>query len=335
MGATGPAIRSHWLKARLEVVGDHAAQLLRLQVVGVVVAVREHVGADHDAALHLGAEAFAAARLVDVLQVGVVRGAMAVAARRRSATGSTTPRPARSGSTRESASSVRGRLTSTRRRAEASRIRPARRAAPLRRRRPAPRGKNSLATPMRRPCSGRAAVACVRPAQGACVVLRRPFGAGRVAVASKPLIADSSRAQSSAAARQRAGLVEARGEGDHAVARARAVGRLDAGDAAEARRLADRAAGVGAGRGRQQPRRDRGRASRPTSRPARGLSSQGLRTTLKAEFSLLEPIANSSQFSLAERHRAGLGEPGHHGRVEGAAVAREHARAGGGRQVAR
>mmetsp|Transcript_68802 Transcript_68802/g.161867 ORF Transcript_68802/g.161867 Transcript_68802/m.161867 type:complete len:253 (-) Transcript_68802:230-988(-) len=61
----------------LEVVGDHAAQLLGLQVVGVVVAVREHIGADHDAALHLGAEALGARLLVHVEQVVVLGGAVA------------------------------------------------------------------------------------------------------------------------------------------------------------------------------------------------------------------------------------------------------------------
>src|SRR6185369_12253475 len=43
-----------------EIVRDQPADLLRLQVVRVVVAVREHVGPDQDAALDLGAEAFGA-----------------------------------------------------------------------------------------------------------------------------------------------------------------------------------------------------------------------------------------------------------------------------------
>ena len=85
-----------------------------------------------------------------------------------------------------------------------------------------------------------------------------------------PLIAAEQQRAVLGAARQQAGLVEARGEGDHAVARAHAVGRLDAGDAAKARRLADRAAGVGAGRRRQQARRDRRRrAARRAARDAR------------------------------------------------------------------
>ena len=116
--------------------------------------------------------------------------------------------------------------------------------------------------------------------------------------ASKPLIADSSSAQSSARARHRAGLVEARRERDHAVARAHAVGRLDAGDAGEARRLADRAAGVGAGGGRREARGDRrGRAARRAARHARRVP-RVLAPAPKAEFSFDEPIANSSQLSL-------------------------------------
>src|SRR5206468_9645492 len=41
----------------LEIARDEAPHPLRLQVVGVVVAVRQDVGADQDAALHLGPEA--------------------------------------------------------------------------------------------------------------------------------------------------------------------------------------------------------------------------------------------------------------------------------------
>ena len=61
---------------------------------------------------------------------------------------------------------------------------------------------------------------------------------------------------------QRPALVERGGEGDHPVARDRPVGRLQADDPAERRRLADRAAGVGADRaGRQAAGDDRRRAA--------------------------------------------------------------------------
>ena len=61
-----------------KIVGDEPPHLLRLEVIGVVVAVRQHVGADEDPPLHLGAEALGARLLVHVGQVGVGGGAVAV-----------------------------------------------------------------------------------------------------------------------------------------------------------------------------------------------------------------------------------------------------------------
>ena len=51
-------------RTRREVAGDERAHLLRLAVVRVVVAGRQRVGAEHDAPLHLGAEAGGARRRV-------------------------------------------------------------------------------------------------------------------------------------------------------------------------------------------------------------------------------------------------------------------------------
>jgi hypothetical protein len=66
--------------------------------------------------------------------------------------------------------------------------------------------------------------------------------------------------------REHARLVEARGERDHAVARHAPVRRLEARDARERGRLANRAAGVGTGGRRYEARRDcRGRASGRTA----------------------------------------------------------------------
>ena len=56
------------LERRGEVARDQRAHLLRLPVVGVVVARRQRVGADHDAPLHLGAEAGLAGERHDVLE---------------------------------------------------------------------------------------------------------------------------------------------------------------------------------------------------------------------------------------------------------------------------
>ena len=65
-----------------------------LQVVGVVVAGREHVGAGHDAPLHLRAEALAARALVEVHAGPADSRSDGRSARRRSARGSTSTPPA-------------------------------------------------------------------------------------------------------------------------------------------------------------------------------------------------------------------------------------------------
>ena len=68
-------------------------------------------------------------------------------------------------------------------------------------------------------------------------------------------------------ARQHAGLIERGCVGDDAPARAAAISRLEADDAAKACRLADRAAGIGSERRRRRMRRHRRRGS--AGRPAR------------------------------------------------------------------
>ena len=57
VGVVGGATASTRSNARVEVLPDQRAHLLRLHVVGVVVPGAEDEGADHDPALHLGAEA--------------------------------------------------------------------------------------------------------------------------------------------------------------------------------------------------------------------------------------------------------------------------------------
>ena len=44
----------------LKIVGNKAAQFLGFQVIGIVVAVRQHISTDHDAAFDFAAEAFGA-----------------------------------------------------------------------------------------------------------------------------------------------------------------------------------------------------------------------------------------------------------------------------------
>ena len=63
----------------LEVAAEQRADLLRAQIVGVVIAAAEHVGTEHDAAEHLVAEPFAARLLVGRIDVCRVRAAVAVA----------------------------------------------------------------------------------------------------------------------------------------------------------------------------------------------------------------------------------------------------------------
>ena len=67
------------LEQRRVLAGDDRAHLLRLAVEGVVVAGRERVGADHDPALGLVAEALVAGALVHLDQALRVLGAVAVA----------------------------------------------------------------------------------------------------------------------------------------------------------------------------------------------------------------------------------------------------------------
>ena len=50
----------------LEIAADQGADLLRLDVIGVVIAGREHIGADHHTPLHFAPKTFGAGHLVHV-----------------------------------------------------------------------------------------------------------------------------------------------------------------------------------------------------------------------------------------------------------------------------
>ena len=72
-GVAGVSIASMPLrKAVLEIALDQRAHLLRPDVIGVVVAGREHIGADHHAPAHLLAEAFRARLLIHADDVAAV-----------------------------------------------------------------------------------------------------------------------------------------------------------------------------------------------------------------------------------------------------------------------
>ena len=292
-GAVGPMITSHVLKASVKSCGDQAADLLRLEVIGVVVAVREHVGADQDAALHFGAEALRPALAVHVVQVAVFGGAMAVAH-------AVEARQVGTGLGR------RDDVVGRHRQAGIGQ-------ADL------DRGRAELAVFGQRGLDGGAHVgihavaeeflgqadaqAGQRLVQVAGVVLGRALQRGRIA---RVEAGHGVQQQGAVLGRlgHRPALVEAGGEGDHAVARDHAIGRLEAGQAAQRRRLADRAAGIGAGRGRRQARRDRRR------RAARGAAGHagGIPGILhRAEKRGLVRRAHGElvHVELAQRHHAG------------------------------
>ncbi len=293
-------ITSHCLNASWKSLRDDAADLLRLQVVRVVIAVRQHVGADQDAALHFRAEAFGARLLVHVEQIAVLGGAMAVAH-------AVETRQVRRGFRRRDHVVHGDRQLGLRQRdldqrgAECfvllqggvdggAHVVGEARAEVFLRQADAQAGER-LARPRRAPSatsSGR---------DSACSLRRR---ATRLVESrsSKPAMALSSSAQSVGALRHRAALVERRGERDHAVARHAAVGRLDAGDAGERRRAGGSSRRCPCRSRRARDARPPPPPSRPTSRPAPPSMSHGFCTGPKYEFSLDEPIANSSMLVL-------------------------------------
>ena len=134
------------------------------------------------------------------------------------------------------------------------------------------------------------------------------------------------------AAGHRPDLVEARSEGDQATAADAAVGRLESGDAAEAGRLPDRAAGVGADSRGGHVGRHAG--SRTAARTARG-PRQVPRVTNRAEGRILVRAAHRElvHVGLAHEHRIGLTQPGDHIGVVGRPEALQHLRRAGSGHV--
>ena len=136
-------------------------------------------------------------------------------------------------------------------------------------------------------------------------------------------------AQVRGAARHRAALVEAGGERHHAVAGDAPVGRLEAADAAERGRLADRAAGVRSGRRRHEAGGDgrRGAAGRPARHaawiPGIGDGAEPARFIGGAHRELVH-------VGLAQHHRAGGLEALNHRGVVGRDELAEHPRAARG-----
>ena len=243
----------------VEVALDQRADLLRLEVVGVVVAGRERVGPEHDPALRPR------------------RRSPGRGSRGRSPSTSPSPQP-RPVADAVVAGQVRGRLgrgddvvrgeavvgvrqadlLDDRARRPRAR-RPPRGCAP-RRRAPCPATKYSLGRPRRLPRSEAAASSSLWARVSS--VVGDGFGRrGRVA-----LVASGDRVQQGRrvadVAGERPDLVERAREGHDPVAADPAVGRLHPDDPAQGGRLADRAAGVGPDRERRVERgHGRGRAA--------------------------------------------------------------------------
>ena len=95
VGEVGLTSTSKSLERGRELLPDHRPHLLRLTVVGVVVAGRERVRAEHDPALWLVAEPLPARAHVHVEQIGRRRRPGSRSGRRRSGRGSSSPRPGR------------------------------------------------------------------------------------------------------------------------------------------------------------------------------------------------------------------------------------------------
>src|SRR5262245_54208732 len=223
-------------KTVLEVLLDQRAHLLGAQVIGVVIAGREYIGADHDAAAHFRAKPLRASVLVhvdDVLAGFTQAVAHAVIAREVG------------GSLRRGHNVVgRQRVFGVRQRdldeLGAGRLQPGRALAP------------ELFN------FGRHAVEAILPgnadlhaidglADRRLVVGHSDIDRGGVLRVMPGHRAHQDRGVA-VGTRDRPRLIERRGKGNDAPARAAAIGRLDADGRRERRRLADRAAGVRRGR---------------------------------------------------------------------------------------
>ena len=65
-------------KCRLKIIGNEAAQFLGFEIVGIVVAVRQYISADHDAAFDFAAETFGAGFAVHFFQIAELGGTVSV-----------------------------------------------------------------------------------------------------------------------------------------------------------------------------------------------------------------------------------------------------------------
>ncbi len=238
------------LEGGVEVAPDQGADLLGPQVVGVVVAGAERVGAQHDAPLDLGAEPLLPALGVELLQAGDPRGppaeAHAVVARQ-------VGRGLGGGDEVVGGDAVPGVGQGDLHQRGAQPLVGGQRLAH-------PRLHLRL-QPRAEPLPGHADAQAAGPAlQRRQVVAGRPRRAGLVVGVGAGDGGEQRRHVPGGAA-QRAELVERGGEGDDAVAGDPAVGGLQPHHPAEGGRQPDRAAGVGAEGAEALARRQRRRAA--------------------------------------------------------------------------
>ncbi len=306
----------------LEFVGDDPSHLLRLQIVGVVIGVRQHIRSDQDAAPRFRSEAFCARLLDHVVEIAVVRCAVAV---------------------------THAIETAQVRRALCRRDHVINRDAErgVRQRNvdqhgtlPDVLGKGfaygcldirlqAFAEELLRHADAQTLCAL---AQVARVVLVRAIHAGRVLRVEAEHGIEDQRGVFRRAGHD-AGLVQAGGERDHAPARCLPISWLDAGDSGKCRRFADRAAGIGRRCGGRDARGHRCGRSARTSAGHRGLVP---RVQHVAVVAILVRRAHGKLVAVqfAEANHAGAAEVLDDRRVEGTHVAFEHARRSCGSEFA-
>ena len=141
---------------------------------------------------------------------------------------------------------------------------------------------------------------------------------GRSALAGSRGIVSGHRLQQQRAVLHRPGhrsrVVHAERQRQHAGAADQAVGRLDAGDAAQRRRPADRAAGIGAGAAQDHARRHR-RAGARRRTGGEMLGVPGIARRRPRQVERRPAHGELVRRQLAHQHRARLGPLAHRGRV--------------------
>ena len=229
----------------IEIVGNEAANLLRAQVVGVVIPVAQHIGPDQDAALDLDAKALRARTAVEIAQVARIGRPMPIAnavkaaqiARGLGGGNHVVGGNGKLGARQLDAhapGTERLKLVECRAHGVGDVVRNARTKELL--------GQSD--SQARERAGGEGFVKGLVERLGE--IFRRQRKTGRI----HRIEAAHGREQQGAVlrrARHRPSLVEARGVGDEAITRCAAVGGFDAGDAAKCGGLADRSAGIRAG----------------------------------------------------------------------------------------